>query len=577
MSIKRKRLILCCIFLASLISVWWGLSVNNAFVYDDTTIIAENSLKSYGELFSFYPTSIYLDRPIRNIITKAMYDLFGTDYVQYHAAEILVHLLNTALLYLITKDIFAVKFGEKDDRVFIGAATAVAFFGIWFKSHMAVIWISGINDLFGTTFVFLSTIFFLRSRQNPQYVAQNMLLSVFFFYLAIRTKEMFYTLPFLFVLYDLWRALEEKKKFRLSKGTLVNLLVMAIFFAGILLCKLQDKFLTTDPSNPYYQSFYPVDLVTSLLRYCMMLFDLKHGGFSYYQISLSGLIGVSVVVLGLIAAIVLAIRKKVFSLLFCYFAIGFSIITVLPLVNQLHVLYLYFPSAIMGLLLACVLVKLPAKRTTALCLAILVCFAAGNSQANTSFINDWFKTCKMENNTWKDLGRIDKPIENSTIYVRLENADSYSPFFYGPGSVSRLYWRDMSLKTVLLRADEEVSYTEPYAVWYCYENGHVDELERNMQRKAPVILSVYPQVLTVTKQMTAEKSGINIGIVVDNINHIQAAMVNGEEKRIFYGDDFVSTSIPYEMLVGKDSVSIQLIDKFGLISEVWNMQVLHQE
>lgn len=77
--------------------------------------------------------------------------------------------------------------------------------------------------------------------------------------------------------------------------------------------------------------------------------------------------------------------------------------------------------------------------------------------------------------------------------------------------------------------------------------------------------------------MMAEKSDINIGIVVDNINHIQAAMVNGEEKRIFYGDDFVSTSIPYEMLVGKDSVSIQLIDKFGLISEVWNMQVLHQE
>lgn len=89
MSIRKKSSFIIFVLGASLISVFWMLSIHNALVFDDSTLLHRASLNSYDALFSFFPTSVYLDRPVRDILIKFMYDLFGTDYALHHAALVL--------------------------------------------------------------------------------------------------------------------------------------------------------------------------------------------------------------------------------------------------------------------------------------------------------------------------------------------------------------------------------------------------------------------------------------------------------------------------------------------------------
>ena len=87
MSRAEKRAWLIFVLGTALIAVFWMLSIHNAFVFDDSSIFGQVSLSTYDELFSFYPSSVYLDRPVRNILLKLMYDLFGLDYTLHHWKE----------------------------------------------------------------------------------------------------------------------------------------------------------------------------------------------------------------------------------------------------------------------------------------------------------------------------------------------------------------------------------------------------------------------------------------------------------------------------------------------------------
>lgn len=559
MSIKKKQACLLFVFAASLMAVLWTLSIYNTLVFDDSTILSHVSLSSYDSLFSFYPASVYLDRPIRDILLKLLFDLFGSDYALLHAALVFTHLANVLLAFLTARRLFALKRDLPAERAFVGACIAAAIFGAWPNSLMAVQWVSGNNDMMGATFALLSVLFYLRSIQESEYKGQNTFLTLLFYYFAIRSKEMFYPLPLIFVLCEVYRMIQEKKKSRLSRGCVFSLAVMLLFLAGIFYYKLKDHGMTVDPTGPYYQSFNPVSMLAVLMKYCSMYFDLSNGGFVYLP-STDGAVGCAVTALGLVVAIVLAVKGKP-GFLFGYLAIGLSIVMVLPMVNQIHRLYLYFPAFFVGFVVACAVIALPRHHEKVLALICLGCVFASQASGPQFMHESWFSYGRMENRAYQQLEAIDPPAKGSHIYIRLEDMDDYTPFYYGPGSVIKLVFQDDTLVSSLHTLDEAIDYQSPYLVLQ-YVNGQVSVAERDHTRTLSILsVSPYPQ----------PDGSLVLGISPDKVSDSLIVLVDGQALRTFINTDFISATVPASLLTDKSSVQITIRDGYGVVSDPWEI------
>lgn len=572
MHIKQKKNLLTLLALLSFLSVFWVMSANNTFSFDDTTLLKNASMSSFGELFHFFPQSIYLDRPMRDVLLKVMYELFGTDYVFYHIALVLTHLFNVFLVYKVFLTVIGTKYGEESDTAFIGAIVTAGFFGIWPQSHMAVQWISGNNDLMGVTFALLSMSFFLKYRVDERHKRLSFFLLLVFYYLALRTKEMFYLLPFLFLFYEIYQMTLNKKRARLSLGTSISVCVMAAFLGAMVYLKLQDTTFTYDSSNPYYQTFNPLTLCWNLLRYCEMCFDVSNPGFMYHS-SVAGKIGAVVMLLGLATALFVAISKKEFGPLLCYFSIGVVIAPVLPIVNQCHALYLYFPSIFVGAVIACGVISLKRNQMRASVIILIGCIIPAYVGGYTSLKASWLSTAMMENKAWRDIKEIERPILNSTIYVRLPDIDTYTPFYYGPGSVCNLIYQDMSLTTILLDGDEAVEFTVPYVLWEYGEDGHVREIAHDYGANLQ-IASVYPAEIQVSAADIESNTELQFGITPNMMLSDLKIRIDGEELIVFRGEDFISTLIPASSLADKDSITVEITNATGSERDQWCVNII---
>lgn len=473
MSDSRKKINLILLFSFSLLAVFWMASKENSFCFDDISLLLTVSTSSYEEIFHFLPRSAYADRPVGVLFIKYLYESFGLDYGCFHVVLILLHLCNVYFVFLIVKHLFARKY-EEEQTCFYGGIVAAAFFGMWAKTQMAVQWTAAIYDLLGTFFSLLSLIFYLRYRREKVYKGQNFVFTLLFYYLAIRTKEMFLILPFLFVVYEMWEMFLTKERRHFTKSIPISLLVFALFFGRILYCKIQGS-MTNDRNNPYYQSMNPIHMLQNLLKYSMMCFDLEHAGWGYV-FSITGLLGTILIAAGFCAAVWKAVVHRKTELLFCYIAAGISIVIVLPMVNQVHILYLYFPAVFLGLLVACAANRLHCCCDTSILLMCLF-LASGASTSAVQTRNYWLRNAGMEKAAWEDIEQIKPPAEGATIYIRNLDGMDYTPFFYGEGGICKLLYQDLSLNVQVLENGQDVELCVPYVLWN-YQNGRVTEIER---------------------------------------------------------------------------------------------------
>jgi len=538
----------------SFCSVFWMLSIDNSFCYDDVGWLLKVSTTSYEELFHFFPNMVYNDRPIGAIFLKILYSAFGLDYARHHVILVVIHLLNVFLTFLAAENVFGRKYKDEAKKMQGGVLTA-AFFGIWSRTHMAVQWDAAIFDLLGTFWSLLSILFYLHYQNKKQHKGWNIFFTIFFYYLALRTKEMFLTLPILFILYEVWEMFLEKKRKPLTLGTKLSTFVGILFLSILFYQKFGGRgFLTCDASNPYYQSFHPVKLIHTLFLYCMLCFDLENGGWNYV-FSISGLIGTVILTSGFVLAIIKAVKSKSVELILCYAAFGVSIAVVLPLINHVHVLYLYFPSIFVGLLIACTAVGLKKHDFALLCLMCLF-FAAGGMKGNSDTKSVWLENAKLERQAWEDIRDIPAPAPGSSIYVKNLDNKQYTPFFYGEGAVCKLLYQDNSLNVKLLEENEwkEAEYTKPYVIWE-YQNGRIFETER----KSSMVKEVYPY--------PQEDGTLILGIVPDRIDNPMAVYVDETKLIPVIGETFISVQIPAELIEGKESITIMTENKNGAMSE----------
>ena len=190
------------------------------FVYDDTYQVELNrwlhSFSSLKEIFTspswaFSGTSesnIY--RPLMHTLFLFEYQLLGSEPYPFHLVNILLHSLNTFLLYRIIVHLVGMRGAAREASSFraFGPLIGALIFGLHPVNTEVVCWVSAAPELLYTLFLFASLYMYILSRgdgsggggagRHPLYA-----LSLFFFFVALFAKETAVAVLIFIILYDI--------------------------------------------------------------------------------------------------------------------------------------------------------------------------------------------------------------------------------------------------------------------------------------------------------------------------------------------------------------------------------------
>ena len=231
---KTLYVILPFLILSILPWITYFNTLNNEFVFDDLILIQSNetlpSLKSIYNIITV-TTQEHSYRPVRALSYAIDYHFSGFNPFSYHISNIVYHIINCFMVYLITLSLLSNR--------------ATAFFAaILFAVHPvhtdSVTYIAGRRDILFTLFYLIGFYTFIKYRKTQRHYF--LLFSMAAYLLSIGSKEMGVTLPAIFLIYDLINNLpHETKKFRsqditkaLKKIWIQSKYFYSIFFMGAL-------------------------------------------------------------------------------------------------------------------------------------------------------------------------------------------------------------------------------------------------------------------------------------------------------------------------------------------------------
>jgi Flp pilus assembly protein TadD len=179
-------------------------SLGNGFVYDDKYVVLENpyirdldhiSDIILGDVWSFRTgsTSSYY-RPMLHFAFIGVYKLFGLKPLGYHLLSVMLHSLNSALVYLLAATVF----GKDRGACFRPALAAAALFAAHPVQTEPVNWISSFSDVSYVFFLLVSFIFYVRFNRWTLGLAASLV----FFVFALLSKETALVLPVLIAAYE---------------------------------------------------------------------------------------------------------------------------------------------------------------------------------------------------------------------------------------------------------------------------------------------------------------------------------------------------------------------------------------
>jgi protein O-mannosyl-transferase len=207
-----------------LIAGLYGRVVSFDFIgFDDDYYVYENeqmktglNLETFSWAFSFTDKTYWHPLSWLSLLLDA--ELFGLRPGFFHLTNVIFHILNSILLYSLL-------------RAMTGEVEKAAFVAIFFAIHPlqveSVAWITERKNVLSTFFAFLtlfSYAYYLKKRGIFRYF-----LTLLSFLLGLLSKPMLVTLPFLFLLLDLW-PLERVKKGFVCKSKVLSLIYEKIPF-----------------------------------------------------------------------------------------------------------------------------------------------------------------------------------------------------------------------------------------------------------------------------------------------------------------------------------------------------------
>ena len=199
---SANRTIFICIALAVLTFSVFSPAFRCGFInYDDQDYVYENAAVQHGVTASavkwaFTTTHASNWHPLTWLSHMLDCQLFSLNPGGHHFTNVLLHACNSILLFIIL-------------RMLTGAPWRSAIVASLFALHPlhveSVAWVSERKDVLSTLFGLLSTLFYVRHvRGSSPKSGLNYILSLSLFALALLSKPMLVTLPFLFLLLDFW-------------------------------------------------------------------------------------------------------------------------------------------------------------------------------------------------------------------------------------------------------------------------------------------------------------------------------------------------------------------------------------
>jgi tetratricopeptide (TPR) repeat protein len=241
--------------------------LHNDFIFDDKVIVENNKLlKKIGtvpafccrglSLFSFenfkilqeiftsnywantpYEKTVVLYRPLVITSYAIDYSIWGSNPFGFHLTNVILNSINSVLLFVFFLSLRVPIIGTKQSLEKIGTVPIFSIFCIVLFFSVHTIHTETVNEIVGRTellsfcFSFLSLIFYYLSLRGVPLTGQrsNLVLSLFFFLLALLSKESAIILPFIIIICDNVIKKRDCPRFLLS-WTVPFFIVAIIYF-----------------------------------------------------------------------------------------------------------------------------------------------------------------------------------------------------------------------------------------------------------------------------------------------------------------------------------------------------------
>jgi tetratricopeptide (TPR) repeat protein len=207
---RRNGVLAVCALLASgTAMLYWPVTGHDFINYDDHQYIVENphitpGLTWRGLLWSFESGHAANWHPLTWISQMIDCSLYGLNPAGHHLTNLLFHVANTVLVFLLLKGMTASVW-----RSFFVAA----FFGFHPLHVESVAWASERKDVLSAFFWLTTLMAYLRYCRKP--CRSTYLLCLILFALGLMSKPMLVTLPFVLLLLDFWPL----KRFRWPRSS----------------------------------------------------------------------------------------------------------------------------------------------------------------------------------------------------------------------------------------------------------------------------------------------------------------------------------------------------------------------
>jgi tetratricopeptide (TPR) repeat protein len=194
----RSRLLICLLLAAAIVAVYWQVGGFGFTNLDDDEYVTDNAavragLAWHGALWALTARYASNWHPLTWISHMLDCQLFGLSPTGHHLVNLLFHMANTILLFLLL---------TRMTGCLWRSAFVAALFGLHPLHVESVAWVAERKDVLSTLFWMLTMWAYLHYAQSPK--PTRYLLVVLAFTLGLMAKPMLVTLAFVLLLLDWW-------------------------------------------------------------------------------------------------------------------------------------------------------------------------------------------------------------------------------------------------------------------------------------------------------------------------------------------------------------------------------------
>ncbi|OPY87796.1 MAG: photosystem I assembly protein Ycf3 [Smithella sp. PtaU1.Bin162] len=195
---KKKNIFICLALALFIILIYWQVKEFKFVYYDDASYVVERTqvmagLTADGFQWALTATEAGFWHPLTWLSLMIDRELFGNNPGGYHWTNVVLHILNTILLFL---------FLQKATGTTYRSSLVALFFAIHPLHVESVAWVSQRKDLLCTIFGLAALGAYVNYARSPDWRRYSLVLILFI--LGLMAKPMIVTIPFVMLLLDYW-------------------------------------------------------------------------------------------------------------------------------------------------------------------------------------------------------------------------------------------------------------------------------------------------------------------------------------------------------------------------------------